>query len=457
MSKIATYSLADTPLQLSDRLIGTEAPRTPPTATPLATKNFSLGELLQLFSANFPAATLQEVLDAGNTATEDINLTGNITSTLITPTNIEDVLGSQGATFQFLSKAANGINWVNLPVNYPTLDEVLTTGNVSTQDAKIGDLYLWDTDSTPGYAKVYADKNRIYFQGKTGQSFGYVGLNSLTLLDVSNAYTFSIAKPTTLTNNYTATFQNTSGTVAYLSDIPSQITLTTTGTSGPATLIGSVLNVPDYSSGISAADLNSVLAAGNTSSNYIVLTETGLDTYSELRGSSFSILDSVLPKQMVVYSDGLNFTSDGANYSSIEFIAPTKANTILFQDNSGTLAFLSDIPSYTIPSLQDVTDIGAITTNTITVGSLSGNHSQVFDSAIGTENNLTGTYAYLDNSGQLGLHNGAVESDLRNTNVTNVGVVLEFPNKPTGSYTIATTSDIPTNVGFEQNFLLMGA
>ena len=116
MSKIATYSLADSPLQLSDRLIGTEAPRTPPSITPLATKNFSLGELLTLFSSNFPAASLQAVLDTNNTAIQDINLTGTIYTTLIKPTNIEDMLGSQGTVFQFLSKAVGGFNWVDLPI-----------------------------------------------------------------------------------------------------------------------------------------------------------------------------------------------------------------------------------------------------------------------------------------------------------------------------------------------------
>lgn len=40
-----------------------------------------------------------------------------------------------------------------------------------------------------------------------------------------------------------------SGTLALTSDIPSALTLTTTGSSGPATLVGSTLNVPDYSSG----------------------------------------------------------------------------------------------------------------------------------------------------------------------------------------------------------------
>jgi hypothetical protein len=132
MAKISTYPSADTPLLLSDRLIGTEAIRVPPSPIPLATKNFSLGELLNLFSVNFPAASLQEVLDMGNTATQDIYLTGRIESTVIKPVNIEDPSGSQGTTFQYLSKGTSSISWVNLPVD--NLQAVLNSGNNATQN-----------------------------------------------------------------------------------------------------------------------------------------------------------------------------------------------------------------------------------------------------------------------------------------------------------------------------------
>jgi hypothetical protein len=132
MSKISYYPSAETPLELSDRLIGTEAIRLIPSATPLATKNFSLGELLNLFSNNFPAASLQAVLDTGNTATQNITLIGNIDSTSIEPTNIKDILGSEGTTFQYLSKAGAGINWVDLPQS--NLQSVLDAGNTATQN-----------------------------------------------------------------------------------------------------------------------------------------------------------------------------------------------------------------------------------------------------------------------------------------------------------------------------------
>ena len=135
MSKIATYSLADSPLQLSDRLIGTEAPRPIPSATPLATKNFSLGELLQLFSSEFPAPALQGVLDTGNTATQNINLIGTITSTLIKPTNIVDMLNSEGTPLQILSKGVGGICWIDAPSGgNQNLQQVTDIGNETTNE-----------------------------------------------------------------------------------------------------------------------------------------------------------------------------------------------------------------------------------------------------------------------------------------------------------------------------------
>lgn len=139
MSKISYYPSADEPLQLSDRLIGTEAPRIPASPTPLATKNFSLGELLDLFSSNFPAASLQAVLNTGNTATQNITLVGTITSTVIKPTNIEDTSGSQGTTFQVLSKGTSSINWINIPVD--NLQAVLNAGSVATGNITLtGDI-----------------------------------------------------------------------------------------------------------------------------------------------------------------------------------------------------------------------------------------------------------------------------------------------------------------------------
>jgi hypothetical protein len=96
------------------------------------------------------------------------------------------------------------------------------------------------------------------------------------------------------------------------------------------------------------------------------------------------------------------------------------------------------------PNLQAVTDQGAITTNAISVGDLAGLYSEISGSSIGTASVPNGTYAYMSQEGTIGMNNGDVESVLKNTNVTaGNNVVLEFPDKTSGSYTIATTNDIP--------------
>ena len=61
MGKISTYTNAS-PVTLSDKFIGTEVAGTPTNVT----KNFLVNDLLTLFQSNI---TLQNVLDAGNTAT----------------------------------------------------------------------------------------------------------------------------------------------------------------------------------------------------------------------------------------------------------------------------------------------------------------------------------------------------------------------------------------------------
>ena len=117
--------------------------------------------------------------------------------------------------------------------------------------------------------------------------------------------------------------------------------------------------------------------------------------------------------------------------------------TVYTCSDSTTGAAVWDLTSGIIPNLQEVTDIDSITTNTITVGDVTADFSELGASAIGVQNAVTGTHSYLDSSGNLGLHNGVTESNLKNTNVTNTDVILEFPDKATGSYTIATTNDIP--------------
>ena len=105
MSKISTYANSS-PVLLTDKMIGTNTAGTPANAT----KNFLVSDLLAVFQSNI---TLQNVLDAGNTATQSITLTGAITQTgnfgitgNITQTGNTVQTGNFGLTGGFTMEAA---------------------------------------------------------------------------------------------------------------------------------------------------------------------------------------------------------------------------------------------------------------------------------------------------------------------------------------------------------------
>ena len=76
---------------------------------------------------------LQSVLDTGNTATQNIDLTGNITVVgTVYPTTIT-AAGTAGTAGQILSSTGTGIQWINAAADQD-LQSVLTVGNTTTLD-----------------------------------------------------------------------------------------------------------------------------------------------------------------------------------------------------------------------------------------------------------------------------------------------------------------------------------
>lgn len=380
MSKIATYPSADTPLQLSDRLIGTEAIRTPPTSTPLATKNFSLGELLQLFSSNFPAASLQAVLNTGNTATQNITLVGTIDVTLIKPDNIEDTSGSQGTVFQYLSKGTSSINWVDLPID--SLQAVLDKGNTATQNITlIGNItstkiipgniqdelsgigttgqflsktatgIKWvntPTPTTPGLGDVLATSNTaindINLTGNfVGTSFIKTGGTSLQYLmadgsvTTGGTYTLPVATISTLGGVKIGSGVNVAldGTISVSTNYQSPLSLTTIGSSGASTFISNILNIPTYSlSGLGgqplAVNLTSLSGLTYVSTSFVKMTAEG----------TFSLDTNVY----YLASNPSNFTSNLGTVTSVAALTLGTSGT----DLSSTVANSTTTPVITL-------------------------------------------------------------------------------------------------------------
>ena len=84
------------------------------------------------------AQGLQSVLDTGNSATQNISLTGNITVVgTITPTTLTASNGV-GAAGQILSSTGTGLQWIASPsVSCCDLDSVMAVGNTTSRDLLI--------------------------------------------------------------------------------------------------------------------------------------------------------------------------------------------------------------------------------------------------------------------------------------------------------------------------------
>jgi hypothetical protein len=165
MAKISTYPLEGNP-KLSDKLIGTSVGLNQIGNLENPTYNFSLQQLLDLFSPLLPGNTLQGVLDNNNTATQDINLFGTITTEDLEVTNIANIFSayisdslyiegelfdknnSQGTVGQILTSTGDGIEWITPSNVIPTLQEVLTSGNIADLDMNLSaNIFAEDIDS----------------------------------------------------------------------------------------------------------------------------------------------------------------------------------------------------------------------------------------------------------------------------------------------------------------------
>ena len=135
-------------------------------------------------------------------------------------------------------------------------------------------------------------------------------------------------------------------------------------------------------------------------------------------------------------------TPKGADLEATDLIEISELVSGSYQTKSITGLEIINAASGGALDLQLVTDNGNTTTNSISVTIGVNEYSAVNALNVTTENIAADTHATIENTGTLLLKTGAEESSLKNTNVTNPSVILEFPNKATGSYTIATTSDL---------------
>jgi hypothetical protein len=184
--------------------------------------------------------------------------------------------------------------------------------------------------------------------------------SSIAMLNGSNSATYLVGVPTfTTSHNFYFPYKNATGadTFALQSDLSSyqkSLTLTTTGTSGAATLTGSTLNIPQYSG---ATNIGSSFSGLGRTVNLTSSTGTGTsftlphDSLSYTSGASIGILNSnsitlsSLPNSSLVNSSvsiAGNSTSLGGSVG-LDAITGVSSNGYLKRTGTNTLTNISSI------------------------------------------------------------------------------------------------------------------
>jgi len=151
-----------------------------------------------------------------------------------------------------------------------------------------------------------------------------------------------------------------------------------------------------------------------------------------------------------------SFSSSG--YRGSFEVSNITANRVWDLPNkSGTVALLSDVPVGATPTLQEVTDTGAITTDTITVGGITSgnlysdgynfgisdnydtNYNMLYQPFVGLQITNNSDYVYLYQDASIGFQTVAGDGNLRSDLLTGTRS-WQFPD---ASGTLALLSDIP--------------
>ena len=242
----------------------------------------------------------------------------------------------------------------------PTLDEVLTAGNSSLQNAEIGSLYLYDIPYG-SYGSIRLDNANFSLVDPDGIAAFNVKVNGFS---VKNSGNFSgYIDYTNLTTNRNYFLPNASGTIALTSDIPSltgyvqdtRTISTTTPLQGGGDLSAnrtlSILQSNASQDGyLSSTDWNTF----NNKQNAITLTTTGSS------GSSTLVLGTLnVPTYTLSGLGGqplaTNLTSlSGLTYVSTSFVKMTAAGTFALDTNTYLTSAVTSV-GMTVPSAFSVT------------------------------------------------------------------------------------------------------
>ena len=329
------------------------------------TVSFTIGSLLDLVSGQGNAQNLQQVTNIGNTTTNSIVISNN----LLVSGGYYDSSNQPGTAGQLLSSTATGTQWVNVAA-----------------------------------------------QGVTSVGLSMPAAFTVTNSPITQAGTLTVAGA-----GIAAQYVNGAGNLATLLDIPGLITsLTTNGTSGVSTLVGRVLNIPNYA---------------NTQ-NTLTTTGTGAAT---LVGTVLNIPTPVIPfTSLTTTGSGVATLTTGVlnipdyTYTEIDTLA-----TVTARGASTTVAstFSGGLTSSGVLNVSGSGQDGYlyVSGNAGNPTSTAPTHAQGFAFAYNNSGgsrecevfwNTGTTTAAINNVSYLGFYNEFLNSDAGNARVTDTQLKL---------------------------------
>ena len=223
---------------------------------------------------------LQSVLDTGNTATQSINLTGNITVVgTVYPTTIT-AAGTPGTAGQILSSTGTGIQWINASADQD-LQSVLTVGNTTTLDIiTSGNITSTGSLTMNGAAQNISLSNGVDIALGVGSDI--ITFGNINLVGSGSVLNF--------------------GTTAAINDYSGA-----TGTAGQILTVNGAGTGIEWSTGLPSASmptLQQVLTAGNTA--------TGIGmAFSGVSTTTFSASSGISSAGTNVFSGNNGFSANG--------------------------------------------------------------------------------------------------------------------------------------------------
>jgi hypothetical protein len=377
-------------------------------------------ELSLAGSAGSRKITGQEIIDAvgGVTSVDMTTPTGlTVTGNPITGAGTL-ALGLQSG--YSIPTTANQSNWTT------AYNDSITSANLSYGGASTN-LVLNQQDSGTISASLIAGAASVgKFVFYNGTNLAYVSLNATTPLSYDNGLnTFSISQSGASTNGFlSSTDWNT------FNNKQAAITLTTTGSSGDATLVGSTLNIPNYSSALSGyvptgrqLTINGTAYDLSADRSWSVGTVTSVATTGPITGGTITGSGTIGITQATNSADGYLSSTDWNTFNN-------KQAALVSGTNIKTINFLSLLGSGDISLVAGLSGTSPISAS-VGVGG-SGNIS-ISQSGASTDGYLSSADWNTFNSKQAALVSGTNIKTINSTSLLGSGDVAVQPTLVSGT------------------------